>query len=117
DSTLWTQKALQATSRKANTRREVRRNLNANLRVSFESESQVARYVNAKLLNISGFGLQLLVDEKIPLRTELSCNKPKLGINGRGSVRYCTFSKGKYLVGVEFSSGTGWRDPLATTRT
>lgn len=113
NSTLWANQALQATLRKANTRREVRRPMNANLRVLWEGESRGEHFSNAKLLNVSGFGMQLLVDEKIPVRARLSCTEPKLGISGRGSVRYCTFSKGKYLVGVEFGNGTGWRDPLS----
>lgn len=30
-------------------------------------------------------------------------------------MRHCNFFKGKYLVGVEFSHGTGRRDPLTST--
>jgi EAL and modified HD-GYP domain-containing signal transduction protein len=114
DSTLWTQQALQATLRKANTRREPRQAVDVRLRVLWQDESRREHISNARLVNVSGFGMQLLVDDKIPLRAVVSCSDPKLGISGRGSVRYCTFSKGKYVVGVEFSNGTGWQDPLAS---
>jgi len=112
--TLWTQQALQATLRKANTRREVRRSVDVSVKVLWQDESAREHLANAKLVNVSGFGMQFVVDAKIPLHSAISCNEPKLGINGRGSVRYCAFSKGKYVVGVEFSNGTGWRDPLAS---
>lgn len=114
ESTLWTHRALQATQRRGNTRREVRHAMNVGVRVLWESDSQREKFCNARLLNISRFGMQLLVEEKIPVRAALSCSEPTLGISGRGSVRYSIFSKGKYLVGVEFSNGTGWRDPLAS---
>jgi hypothetical protein len=51
------------------------------------------------------------MDDRVPERSFLTCNDRKLGISGRGVVRYCNFVKGKYEVGVEFSGGTGWREP------
>ena len=35
-------------------------------------------------------------------------NHHKLGVSGRGTVRYCRSAKGQYEIGVEFSNGTGW---------
>jgi len=32
-------------------------------------------------------------------------------VSGRGVVRYCNPSKGKFLIGLEFTNGTGWREP------
>jgi c-di-GMP-related signal transduction protein len=114
ESTLWAHQAIQATQRKRNTRREVRHPLNVNIRILWEGDSNQENYANAKLLNVSKFGVLLLVDQRIPIRAALSCSEPTLGISGRGSVRHCNLSKGKYLVGVEFSNGTGWLDPLTS---
>jgi EAL and modified HD-GYP domain-containing signal transduction protein len=114
ESTLWAHRAIQATQRKRDTRREVRHRLNANIRILWEGDSNRENYANAKLVNVSKFGMLLLVEQKIPIHTALSCSEPTLGISGRGSVRHCNFFKGKYLVGVEFSNGTGWRDALTS---
>ena len=53
-------------------------------------------------------GVKLRVDEKIPVRSYVACNDVSLGIVGRASVRYCNFSKGKYEIGLEFVSGSGF---------
>jgi hypothetical protein len=45
------------------------------------------------------------------VRTAVFCNAPKMGVSGRGVVRYCNPCKGKFLIGLEFSNGTGWREP------
>jgi c-di-GMP-related signal transduction protein len=114
ESALWAHQAIHATLRKRDTRREVRHPVNANIRILWEGDSNRENYASARLVNVSKFGALLLLDQKIPLRAILSCREPTLGINGRGSVRHCTLSKGKYLVGVEFSNGTGWQDPLTS---
>jgi hypothetical protein len=114
ESTLWAHQAIQATQRKRDTRREIRHPVNANIRILWEGDSSRENYASARLLNVSKHGVLLLLDQKIPTRTVLTCREPTLGINGRGSVRHCTLSKGKYLVGVEFSNGTGWQDPLTS---
>jgi c-di-GMP-related signal transduction protein len=113
DSILWAKQALHATGRKANTRRHVRHTVTGSIRILWEDDAGRERITLAKLLNVSVGGLQLQVDEKIPIRCAVTCNDPKLGISGRGSVCYCNFSKGKYLIGLDFSSGTGWREPAA----
>jgi hypothetical protein len=65
----------------------------------------------AHIVNVSVVGLQLQVDERIPLRSVVSCNDEFLKIRGNGTVRYCSFAKGKYQIGLEFSGGTGWKEP------
>jgi len=112
-SALWAQQSLHATARMSDARRKVRHDASGALRILWEDSSGQQRVSNAQLKNISVNGLQLQVDEQIPVRTYLFCNDVKLGINGRGSVRYCKFAKGKYLIGVEFSGPTGWREPPA----
>lgn len=77
----------------------------------WEDEAGHERVSNGRLVNASLSGIQVLVDEKIPVRSYVSCNEIKLGIRGRGSVRYCNFRKGKYQIGIEFAGGSGWREP------
>jgi hypothetical protein len=111
-SVFWVQQSLRATSRMAEARKEVRHARMGALRVLWEDAAGHEKITNAQLRNISVHGAQLQVTEQIPLRTSVSCNDLKLGITGRGSVRYCKFANGKYLVGLEFAGGTGFRDPL-----
>jgi c-di-GMP-related signal transduction protein len=108
ESTFWAQQALHLTVRKTNTRRFVRQNIAGDLRVLWEDRASGEGFIPAKLMNVSAEGLQLLISEKIPVRSYIRCHDPKLGISGRGCVRYCNYSKGKYLIGVEFRGGTGW---------
>jgi len=113
ESTLWAQNALHATERKTNTRRHVRQSVSGDLHVVWEDRAGGQSIIPAKLMNVSVEGLQLQVSVKIPVTARISCNDPKLGISGKGQVRYCTFVKGKYLIGVEFRTGTRWRGPSA----
>ena len=69
------------------------------------------KVLRGRLLNVSVNGLQIELEDRIPLHAAVSCNSPKHGISGRGSVRYCNPRKGKFLVGLEFGNGTGWREP------
>ncbi|HVN05846.1 MAG TPA: HDOD domain-containing protein [Bryobacteraceae bacterium] len=111
-STFWAQQALHATFRKTETRKHVREAASGDLRLLWEDRAGGEEIIAAKLMNVSAEGMQILVNDKIPVLSYLSCNDPKLGICGRGRVRYCNYFKGKYLVGVEFRGGTGWRRPV-----
>ena len=73
------------------------------------------RVTSAQLVDISVGGLKVRVDEAVPVRSYIICNDHKLGISGRGAVRYCNYLKGKYEIGVEFSGGTGWHEPDAVS--
>jgi len=110
-STFWAQQALHATFRKTETRKHVREAASGDLRLLWEDRAGGEEIIAAKLMNVSVEGMQILVNNKIPLLSYLSCNEPKLGICGRGRVRYCNYFNGKYLVGVEFRGGTGWHRP------
>ena len=65
-----------------------------------------------KLVDVSVMGIRMRTDEPIPVRSYLICNDPRLGIRGRGSVRHCSYLRGKYEIGVEFNGGTGWHEPV-----
>jgi hypothetical protein len=109
--TLWSMRSMRATSRVTEARRNVRHAASGALRILWEDPAGRDRVSNARLKNISANGLQLEVNEQLPVRTYVTCNDAKLGIAGRGMVRYCNHFKGKYLIGIEFSGGTGWREP------
>jgi hypothetical protein len=95
-----------AISRKTESRRHVRHPANGLIRLLWEDSNGRERVSNATIVNVSTNGVKLRLDEKIPVRSYISCNDAVLGIAGRGSVRYCIFSKGKYEVGLEFGDGS-----------
>jgi hypothetical protein len=94
-------------------RRYPRHDASGTLRILWEDETGCERVSNGRIVNVSVQGIQVLVDQKIPIRSYVSCNDSSLGIRGRGSVRYCNFRKGKYQIGIEFGGGSGWREPAA----
>jgi EAL and modified HD-GYP domain-containing signal transduction protein len=110
-STLWAQQALHATTRKANSRRHVRHAVQGSVTILWEDSARHEQVRIAQLVNVSTHGVQLLTPDRLPVQTGVHCSSPKLGISGRGVVRYCNPKHGKYEVGLEFSNGTGWREP------
>jgi hypothetical protein len=99
--------------RKSNQRKHVRDDVSGKLRILWTDEDGSEKLALAEVVNVSSFGLQLRVDSKLSRGTTVLCNDRELGVSGRGSVRYCNFAKGKYVVGLEFSSGTGWKPAAA----
>jgi PilZ domain-containing protein len=95
---------------KRNLRRHTRETIKGSLRILWEDAEGREHVSRASLVDISPSGIGLRSDEAIPLRSPISCNDETLGIRGRGTVRHCTYVKGKYQIGVEFSGGTGWRE-------
>lgn len=96
--------------KKIQERREPRKALNGKLRILWEDSGGKERISEAQIVNVSRSGAQLRLTEKIPVRSYVTCNETKLGIRGRASVRYCNFVKGKYEIGLEFTSENGWHD-------
>jgi hypothetical protein len=96
---------------KAEHRREIRFPLTGKFRMLWSDAEGRDHISRAELVNVSVRGIKLLVDRQIPARTYVMVNERELGIMGRGSVRYCRPEKGKYAIGIEFSSGTGWKPP------
>ena len=99
--------------RKGDLRRETRHPVQGTLRILWENSDGREVISRAQVVDVSPSGLKLRLEDKIPIRTYISCNEPKLGLCGRGSVRYCHFAKGKFDVGIEFTGGSGWRPPPA----
>jgi c-di-GMP-related signal transduction protein len=113
ESTLWAQQALHATTRKTNSRREVRHAVQGSINVMWEDSSGHQQATVAQLLNVSVHGVQLQLSQRLNVQNAVSCSAPKLGISGRGVVRYCNPKQGKYVIGLEFPNGSGWREPAS----
>jgi hypothetical protein len=101
--------------RKNEARRYERQEASGRLQILWEDGTGEQKMMHGRIVNVSVEGVQVLVDEKIPVRSYVYCIDPKLGIRGRGSVRYCNFTKGKYQIGLEFSGGSGWKEPAAAS--
>ena len=99
--------------RKSESRRYERVDADGRLQILWDDATGQPKMSSGRIVNVSVEGVQVLVDEKIPVRTYVYCTDPKLGIRGRASVRYCNYSKGKYQIGLEFSGGSGWTEPAA----
>lgn len=91
-------------------RRQPRYSTSGVLRLLWD-DGKHERILNATVLDLSANGAKLLVDERLPVRALVLCSDVKLGIHGSASVRYCNFSKRRYEIGLEFSTGSGWREP------
>ena len=96
--------------RKTESRRHARHAVTGMVRIMWEDNGHEA-IANAQIVDASVSGMRLRVDSKIPLRSFVTCNDQTLGICGRGSVRYCNLVKGKYEIGIEFTSEGAWRRP------
>jgi hypothetical protein len=99
-------------ARKVDRRRHQRHSANVSISIlvtDSEGRESVAR---AHLLDISVKGARMRVSQRIPTYSVVSFFHHELGIGGRGTVRYCAFSKSGYVMGIEFPNGTGWREPL-----
>ena len=99
--------------RKSQSRRYKWVDADGRLQILWDDAQGQPKRTTGQIVNVSVEGAQVLVDEKIPVRTYVYCSDAKLGIRGRASVRYCDFSKGKYRMGLEFSGGSGWKEPPA----
>ncbi len=111
ESTLWAQQVLNATARKTNSRRHVRHAAQGTMTVMWEDASGREQATLAQLVNVSVRGVQMLLTQRLPIQTAVHCSAPKAGISGRGVVRYCNPKHGKYVIGLEFTNGSGWREP------
>jgi hypothetical protein len=89
-------------------RRAQRDEITGALTVLWGTNSQEERVTQANLIDVSARGAKFRINERIPSGSWLMFNHHPVGISGRGTVRYCRMVKCSYLIGVEFSGGTGW---------
>jgi hypothetical protein len=101
-----------STIRTAERRREGRDPLTAALSILCSDPEGRETVMHAKLLDISVSGARMSVMQQIPVRTSVTFFYGKLGIGGRGTVRFCRSGKGGYHIGLQFPNGTGWSPAL-----
>ncbi|MGH9558220.1 MAG: PilZ domain-containing protein [Bryobacteraceae bacterium] len=63
----------------------------------------------ARCADVSATGVRLVARHKLPSRATVMFNDAKLGITGRGTVRFCAPKKENYHIGIEYTPGSGWR--------
>ena len=100
-------------NRKSERRRDFRQPVSGKLRILWEDSEGRSQICRADLENVSSKGIRIRVDIRMETGTYVSVNDRNLGVVGRGSVRYCRYEKGRYIVGLEFSGGTGWNPAVA----
>jgi c-di-GMP-related signal transduction protein len=89
-------------------RRTKRHLISGSLSVLWGSQPGEECRAQGNLVDVSDFGARFRFPVRIPPGSWLMFNYHKIGIGGRGTVRFCRLVKGQFEIGVEFSSGTGW---------
>jgi len=101
-----------STIRTSERRREARDPLSAPISILCNDPDGRETVMHAKLIDISISGARMSVLKQIPPRSSVTFFYGKLGIGGRGSVRFCRSAKGGYDIGLQFANGTGWSPAL-----
>jgi len=78
--------------------------------VLWEGDDGQELLLQGRLMDVSVSGAKIRLPMRLPARSLVSFNCLDLGVGGRGTVRYCNAVKGGYVIGLELSTGTGWRD-------
>jgi hypothetical protein len=91
-------------------RRHSRSPIGKSVPILWEDEDGHEMHMQGKLLDVSTSGAKILLPIRLPARAVVSFNCLTLAVGGRGTVRYCNGVKGGYVIGLELSNGTGWRD-------
>jgi hypothetical protein len=98
-------------SRASDRRREPREPLTGDVTILHEDEQGRECVVHAQLLDGSVNGARFRSQQELPLRSPVIFYHRKLGVGGRGTVRYCNWSSLGYDIGVEFYHGIDWHGP------
>ena len=72
-------------------------------RISWEDEHGLARYAEAKCLDVSQEGLCIAVAETIPIRSMVLLRVERIQIGGSATVRYIAWRGGKCIVGLNLT--------------
>ena len=92
-------------------RRASRESLTGEVAILHEDEQGREIVARAQLLDGSVNGARFRAQQQLPLRSPVLFYHRKLGVGGRGTVRYCNWSSKGYEIGVEFCHATDWRGP------
>lgn len=66
---------------------------------------------NGECIDVSPSGLKVKVDTPIATRTVVTVRAKELVLHGSASVRSCTRSGVRYIIGLEFVGGMRWQIP------
>jgi|SRR5580700_3627365 hypothetical protein len=99
---------------KTERRRQRRDEVDAHLGILCTDAEGQGTQLQARLVDISLNGAKMRVSQRLAKNTTVYFYCHKFGIGGRGSVRYCEQRKQGYEIGLEFPSGTGWKELRAT---
>ncbi len=89
-------------------RRRKRDPITAPLVIIWGTNAQEEFLAQANMVDISPFGARFRSSAWVPPGAWLVFNHHKIGVSGRGKVRYSRLIKGMFEIGVDFPSGTGW---------
>ena len=87
-----------------------RRSFQCIVRVSWHTRSGELKTVRAKCLDISPEGARIECDQPMELRSNVYLQAPGHGLMGNASVRHCSGSGLKYIIGLLFSSAASLAD-------
>jgi hypothetical protein len=97
---------------RSNSRRHVRYAVNSSIRVLWHDAEGKEIISLAKVVEVSVSGVKLQLQHALPVRSFIVCNDRNVGLSGGGTIRYCIMVRGKYEIGVEFTGGSGWHEPV-----
>jgi hypothetical protein len=72
-------------------------------RISWEDERGLAKYAEAKCLDVSQEGLCITVAETIPIRSMVLLRVERIQIGGSATVRYIAWRGGKCILGLNLT--------------
>lgn len=75
--------------------------INATAEVSWMDRHGDTHATNARILDVSEYGMRIESPQPFSASTVHIC-APEHNIDARGEIRYCNFSAGKYVAGIEF---------------
>ena len=73
------------------------------MRIFWENEHGLAKYAQAKCLDISQEGLSIEVGEPIPVRSILSLRVERIDVSGSATVRHISWRRCKHILGLNLS--------------
>ncbi len=80
------------------------------VRVIWQDKMGRDKYAMVRSVDISAAGIRLEMPEPVEARSIVTLQSQQLGLQGSGSVRYCTRAGGgKYVIGVEFVGGLRYK--------
>lgn len=92
-------------------RKSARLSYNGKISMTWSDDRGNSCSRNGDCMDISSSGLKIKVDTQIPTRTVVTVRSKELALHGSASVRSCTRTGVKYVLGLEFVGGMKWQAP------